>query len=158
MSTPLHVARHLLAQGQAWLLFIEIPLFSGGSFRLVRNTRHVQANGYIWQAASMVIDLPAEEADGSLGSLAISVPNVSRLPISYVEVSDELLGAEMTCQLAHEGNMATFEPGLSWRHLITTAVATEQALRIESQHPAAITRVPSRIFDRTVFRQLLPRR
>jgi hypothetical protein len=156
MSSELHVARALLAQSDAWLMFCEVPLTTGAFFRLVRARRHVQADAKVWQAAAMKIELPSEDAEGSLGEVAIAIPNVSRLPMAYVEVSGELLGQTVTLQLAHESNGFAFEPGLRWTHVITRARANEKVIHFTAGHEASTMRVPSRVFDRTNFPQLLP--
>jgi hypothetical protein len=162
LSTPLHVARHVLESDKAWLLFVEIPApglgDSGGFFRLVKNTRHIVANGATWQATSMEIRIPEENADGDLGSLTIAIPNVSRLPLAYVESQSgqQLLGQIVTVYLQHESQLETFAPGLSWRQRGIRFRANERTAELECGHPAQSQRIPFPVFDRRGFPQLLP--
>lgn len=157
-ASPLLVASRLLASDQAWLLFVEVPSVAGGSYRLVRASRHLIADGKTWQAAAIEFVLPGENSDGDLGGLSIAIPNASRIPLALVERSNELLGQDITVQLAHEGHLGSFDAGLSWRHRITKVQATESVLRVSSEHPAVKARVPRRVFDRRIFPQLLARR
>lgn len=156
MSSPLQIARRVLFQDKAWLFFVEIPAPGGAFFRLVRSSRHTEADGKVWQAASIEIGLPAEDAEGSLGELSLAVPNVSRLPITYVEVDGYPLGRTLTVWLQHESSLSAFEPSLSWSHVVLRARADERALVLDCGHPAEVQRVPSRRFDRVRFPQLLP--
>lgn len=155
LSSPLHVARHLLMSDKAWLLFVEAPRVAGGFWRLVRNNRNLSANGAKWHAAEMSIELPAEDAEGSLGRASVTISNVSRLPMAAIEGS-ELLGQMVTFYLQHEANLATFDPSLGWSQLILSADVTERAARLECGHPAQVARVPSRVFTRKDFPGLLP--
>ncbi len=155
LSSILQIARRVLHQDKAWLFFVECPA-PIGFFRLVKASRHVVADGKTWQAASIEIGLPAEDAEGSLGTLTIGVPNVSRLPITYLEVDGFPLGETVTVYLQHESNLEIFEPALSWSHTVLRAKANETLLELDCGHPAEIQRVPSRRFDRQRFPQLLP--
>lgn len=157
LPTALHVARHVLCRGDAWLLFCEIPLRDGVRFfRLVAAAKHVAADGKVWQAAGFRIDLPAEDGEGSLGTLTLRIPNVSRVPLAYVEAEDEVLGQTLTVWLQHEGSLAEFAPALSWRHRVLRVIATEAELRVECGHPLEIVRAPMRRFTRKEFPGLLP--
>lgn len=155
MSATLQLARRILEQEKAWLFFLEIPA-PAGFFRLVKSVRHVVADGKTWQAASIEIEPPPEDAEGSLGELVVRVPNVSRVPIAYVEVDGAILGQTLTVWLQHESSLSAFEPSLSWSHVVIAARATEQTLQLSCGHPAEIARVPSRRFERAAFPQLLP--
>jgi hypothetical protein len=161
ITSPLHIARHLLMSDSAWLLFVEIPTSGEGFFRLVRNGRHLAANGVTWQACSLEIELPAEDAEGSLGQLVVSLPNVSRIPMAYVELDDpatgrgEILGYPITCWLQHQSALAVFDPALSWRHTAVAAEASETVMKLECHHPAGAQRAPGRVFTRAEFPQLL---
>ncbi len=155
ISSPLHVARHVLEGLEGWLLFVEVELGTG-SFRLVRDTQHREGDGKVWQRAAIEIDLPPEDADGSLGTLTFSIPNVSRVPLAYVEASDEILGRPVTVYLQHESALDTFEPALSWRHTIVDFRATELVATFEAGHSAEQVRVPGPLFTRVDFPQLLP--
>lgn len=161
LTTPLQVARQVIASNKAWLFFVAIAIKSppgpaNSFFRFVANPKHVRANGKLWQAASITVELPAEELDGSLGSLKIEVPNVSRLPIAYVEADDYLLGQDLTVYLQHETSLTTFELSLSWRHTILRCAATERKLTIECGHPADVLQVPMGVYDRLAYPGLLP--
>jgi hypothetical protein len=165
ISGQLHVARQLLMQNKAWLLFVEIPLRTGAYFRLVRSIRHVQADGKIWQACAIAFEAPSEDAAGSLGRLVLGVPNVSRMPMAYVEIDDEsgepeILGAAITCWLGHETRLGVgeLEDGLSWRHTVLAVDADAQTLRVECGHPAAFEQGPRARFDRLKFPQMLAQR
>lgn len=155
LSSPLHVARHVLEGLEGWLLFVEVEL-EAGSFRLVRDTRHREADGKVWQRAAIEIELPGEDAEGSLGSLTFSIPNVSRVPLAYVEAADEVLGRPVTVYLQHESSLDEFEPALSWRHVIVDFRATELVATFEAGHTSTGVRVPGRRFTRADFPQLLP--
>lgn len=153
-TNPLHVARRMLATDEAWLLFVEVQLATS-YFRMVRDTRHREANGHWWQRATIDIELPSEDATGSLGQLVIAIPNVSQIALSYVEVEDELLGRNITAWLAHESDLSTFEPSLSWRHRILSFECDELVGRFACGHSAELMRIPGPLFDRVKFPQLL---
>ncbi len=160
ISGSLQVARHTLMSDKAWLLFVEIPTKTGKFFRLVRSSRHIHAGGLVWQACSIEIELPAEDVAGSLGRLMIAVPNVSRLPMAYIDQDDadgegEILGATITCRLAHESSLATFDPGLVWEHVALAADATPLVMQLDCGHPAAVGKGPRMRYDRIRFPQML---
>lgn len=157
LPTALHVARQVLGQSLGWLMFVEVPRVAGGYYRLVQSERHWSGDGKVWQAASISLDLPDEDRDGSLAELALTIPNVSRLPMAAVELDGELLGQDVTVWLQHAGSLSTFTPALSWRHRILRVSANEAALRCVCGHPAALTQVPKRRFTRGSFPMLLRR-
>jgi hypothetical protein len=154
VTSPLQIARNILAQGKGFFLFVEVPSVSGGFFRLVRNNRPLSADGKVWQAAEMGITIPEETADGSLGQLAITIPNVSRVPLALIE-SGDILGQDLTLWLQHENTFSAFVPGLSWQHRAVKASGNER-IAITCGHPAGLLRVPFPVYDRTEFPQLLP--
>jgi hypothetical protein len=162
LSTPLQQARLLLASSAAWLLFAEIPTYTGGYFRVVRNTRNLFAGGVLWQAAELEIELPDEDAEGTLGSMRVSVPNVSRIPMAYLELGSvggpgyEFLGQTVDVWLTTEDNLATLPEALRWSHLIVAGEATEETFTLECGHAAAGLVVPGRRMTRRQFPQLLP--
>lgn len=159
LTSPLHVARHMLASDKSLLFFVEVSL-AIGTMRLVKNSQHLFANGHYWQAGSIGINLPVEDGSGSMGQITFTVPNASQLPMSWVELDDPstgkpfLLGRPITCWLQHEGNLTTFAPGLSWKHRILNAEITEKFAVFECGHPADLIRVPSQVYDRVRFPQL----
>lgn len=156
LTTPLHVARHILMTDKAFLLFVEIPRVAGGFYRLVRNTVHVAANGVNWQACAMDIVLPEEDAEGTLGSSRLVLPNVSRIPMAAVERDGELIGQIASVWLQHTDTLPAFVPSLRWTSKVLAAVATEKVMQLECGHPAGIYDVPSRRFNRRDFPQMLP--
>lgn len=151
LTNPLQIARLALRDEHAWLFFVEIPTTSGGFYRLVRNSEHVDGNGFRWQAASIDVDLPAEDDSGTLGEMTLSIPNVSRVPMALVETAGELLGQTVTCWVQTTGNVEAFDDAASWQHVITSVEADEKSLRCTGGHPAADQRVPSQLIDRTRF-------
>lgn len=154
ISSPLQIARMMLASGQAWLLFVEIPASGGGYFRLVKNSRHVQADGKIWQAAAIAIELPEEQADGALGEMSLTIPNVSRLPGLLIE-QGEILGRDIQVWLQHESALTSFDGNLTWKHRVLKADVDEGAVRVTAGHPAGFLRIPKGVYTRVEFPQLL---
>jgi hypothetical protein len=158
ITGPLRIARDLVMGGDAWIMLVEIPRRAGGLFRLAGAANHVRAGGVAWQACSLAIELPAEELGGSLGSISIEMPNVSRIPLAYVELDDasgrgELVGAVVTCWLWSPamGPDAALPKGLSWSHRVLSAVADRQTVKLECGHPAATERVPKGVMSRDLF-------
>lgn len=161
LTGPLQVARHVIAQAKAWIVFIEIPVKSPPGpastfFRLVAGPKHLRAGGRLWQAASVKADLPAEELDGSLGSIRIELPNISRVPMAYIEAQDYLLGQPLTVYIQHEGSLATLHPALSFTQIILRATANERVMTLECGHAADIEQVPMGVYDRFAYPGLLP--
>lgn len=155
LTSTLHAARTVLAQAKGWLWFLEIERFAGGYFRLVSASRHVQADGKVWQAAGFTTEVAEERSDSSAAEMSIAIPNVSRLPLAAVELDDELLGAEVTLWLQHESALASFAPGLSWRHRVASATADESVMVLACGRPGP-KRVPGVRFTRAKFPQLRP--
>lgn len=156
ISNTLQVIRHVLNTDKAWMFLIEVPRKAGGFYRLARSSRHETFAGKVWQAASIEITLPDEMADGALGEGSITIPNVSRLPLAAVEVDDELLGQTVTLYLANEAERAALPMGLKFTMVCKAVNANEATMTLECGHPAQLARVPSRMFDRTRFKQLRP--
>lgn len=154
-TSAIQIARHVLANELAWFFFVEIPRRSGGSFRLVNNNRHVTADGKFWQAASFDIELPAEDAGGSLGEATFVLQDVSRLAIALIEIDGELVGQTAVFAVQHESNLGTFDPALEWSMVIKAVEVSERTVKAECGHPAMVARVPSRVFSRAQFPQLL---
>lgn len=160
ISGALQVARHLLMTDKAWLLFVTVPLRSGAVFRLVNASRHTHAGGFNFQACGMKIELPSEDVDGSLGKLAVTVPNISRIPMGYVDHDDadgegQILGATITCQLAYDGDLTSFNPALSWKAVVLSVDADAVWFKVDCGHPASIGRGPRMRYTRKVFPQML---
>ena len=154
IDSTLQIARQVMQSSSAWLLFVEIDA-DVGKFRMVNNAQHLEANGFRWQAADISIELPIEDAEGGLGELAIAIPNVSRIPIFYVDSEDDILGKSITIYLQLEGNLDSFEEELSWTHVCLSAEVSERTARFRCGHAAQNQRVPGPLFDRVAFPQLL---
>lgn len=158
LSTFLEIARHLVSQDKAFLWFCEIPRKAengGGYFRLVRASKHVEANEVTWQACGFQVQTSEENADGDLGSMSITVPNVSLLPMRYLEVDGEFLGQMVTVWIAHESQLSEFNDDLSWRGRCLSATANEEGLQLQCGHPLTGQMVPGVVFDRRTFPQMV---
>ncbi|GMV26938.1 MAG: hypothetical protein AMXMBFR58_29690 [Phycisphaerae bacterium] len=156
LTNPIQVARMLMMSDRAWLLFVEIARKAGGYYRLVNNGRHLEADGKFWQAASIDVEIPSSDREGTMGRATIRVPNVSRLPMAVVDVDGELLGQRVTIALQHESNLSSFDPALKWTQVILEAQADERILEVTCGHPSQIARTPSRLITRDRFPGLLP--
>lgn len=160
MSRPLtaitQIARNVLTQATGWYEFVRIPLSSGSEIRVVRNSEAIDANGCRWQAASLELGLPSESESGELEDLTITVPNVSRIPASYVLVDGEIIGREASVYWQHESMFGSFDTALEWPTIVLGVSMTEAVATFRCGHPAKIQRGPRGRFNRTDFPQLLP--
>lgn len=155
-TNPIQLARHALMNDKAWLFFVEIARKAGGYYRLVKSARHVTADGKFWQACGLEPELPGEDSEGRMGEVSLVIGDVSRLAIAAVEVDNELVGSTLTVSVQHESNLASFDPSLRWKFVVTAAEANELGVKLTCGHPAQIGRVPKRVFSRALFPQLLP--
>lgn len=155
-SNELQIACNMLRQEQGFLLFLEVDLHNENQIRLVRNDRHIEADGRTWQAVSLDVTVPDEDAEGTLGELDFTVSNVSREPLRLVEVDNELLGCEVTAWIQHAANLDSFEPALSWKHTIVEAEIDELTAVFRAGHAADLQKVPGPLYKRQDFPQLLP--
>jgi hypothetical protein len=156
LPNALHAARRKLRQTDGWLLFLEVALRSGKYARLVKNEQHLQADGRTWQAANIRLELPEEDSEGNLGQLLVRVPNVSREALRLVEVEDDVLGCPCTAWLQNVANLTTFEPALSWEHVILDAEVDEKTATFLCGHAAELVKCPGPLIDRQRFPQVLP--
>lgn len=149
-------ARMLWNDG-AFLVFVEIPrLRDINYYRLVRGTKHVEANGKKWQAAGITIEWPEDDSNSILNDMTVTIPNVSRVPMGEVEVYNELLGQEITVAVQHESQLTDFDDALIIRHTIASVRCNEKAFTMECKHPAKGRRMPWLRFTRRAFPNLLP--
>lgn len=156
LTTPLQIARHLLAGKDPWYLFVEAPRKAGGFYRLVNQPRHVTANSADWQACAMKVDVPAESAEGDLSQGRITLSNISRVPMRAVELENELLEQEVTLYLQHQTTLATFVQALSWKQTCLRVEGDALSLSFILGHAAQTMRCPFEVYDRTRYPQLLP--
>lgn len=156
LTSAVMVARSILSDAQGWFMFVEIERSDGSFYRLVDNNRHLEADGKVWQAASIKLGMPEENIDGTLGQLTLTIPNVSRLPMAAVELDDELLGQVVRVWFAHESFLDTFDPALLWVHEGAKVKANAAELTLTCGHPSAGKRIPAVRFTRANFPQLLP--
>ncbi|MGE3449639.1 MAG: hypothetical protein AB7H92_18885 [Microbacteriaceae bacterium] len=154
LSNELLLARALLAQAGSWLLFAEVELLAGQTARLVRNPVNITANGLVWQASNFALSAHEESGDGQLADLEVSVSNVSRLPIEWVEVQDAILGRYITFWIAHTDKLDTFDESLRFVYLVKECVATDITATFRCGHPAEVSRVPAKVFTRQLFPQI----
>jgi len=155
-TSALHIARHLLMSGEAWLMFVQVARKAGGFFRLVGSARHVVADGKVWQAAGLKLELPGEEAEGSLGDGSITLADVSRLALGMVEVGGELIGQEITVWVQHESTFASFDPAMSYQMVAKGVAASGASLSVECGSPEEVGTFPLGEFTRQDFPGLLP--
>lgn len=155
LGNELMIARSLLRQEHGWLLFAEVALHNGRFVRLVQNERHLKADGRVWQAASVALQVPEEDDQGNLGQMVFAVSNITREPLRLVEVENDLLGCPITVWLQHSGNLEAFVHALSWTHVIVDSEIDERTARFTAGHEAAMHRVPGPLFTRSEFPQLL---
>lgn len=157
LPTVLHIARHVLENDKAWLLFLEIPSRSqpGKGFRLVAAKKVVTANGQRWQPATMKITLPAASMDGDVGTLSAEIPNVLRVAASWVEAQDDVVGQTATVWLQHESVFTTgFIRQLSWAQRIISCDITETSAKLIAGKRPGARRIPMGVYDRRSFPQL----
>lgn len=151
LTTPLHVARHLVATDQAWLLLVEVDTGSG-FFRLVHGRAHATVAGLSYQAAAIGVETPEQDGEGTLGEAVLTVPNVARIAGAFVEsdaATHPLLGRTLVVRLAHESDLSTAVEVC--RHTIVKCEVTAMEVRITAGHPAALLRVPQGVVDRRTF-------
>ena len=156
LDTPLHVARQTLLSDKAWMLFVEIPLRTPGTIRVVRWPRAVFGASKWWQACQVEIDQTVEEStEGALPQVQVVLPNISRIASAYLE-AEEIQGRRLTFWLQHESTVfadsgdAPFIDTLRFRYRVLSATATERVVQLTCGHPAAATRVPARVFDQSI--------
>lgn len=154
-TSALYLARARVSSREGWRLFVEIPSTVSGSFRLVDDNRHCEADGKVWQAAGIVLSLPEEELEGTLGEVRLSIPNISRLPLAHVETGD-ILGQSLTAWIAHSANLASFASGnaLRFEHRIVKADCTEKVMTLSCRHVVAGMTLPRGRYTREQFPQL----
>lgn len=156
LSAQIEAARRLIHGDGAWLWLVEVEsVESGKRFRLAGAGQHVTANSKLWQACSLKVDPPTESGDGAIGDASITIPNVSRIPLAFVEDGD-LLGQPITLMLAHESAFTDLVGCPSWRLLILRCRIDASAAVFGCGSAAEVERVPSRVMDRRAFPQLLP--
>lgn len=156
LSAQIEQARRLIHSDQAWIWLVEIEsVDSGKYFRLAGAGTHITADGKLWQACSLDVQPPSESGDGSSGEGSITIPNVSRLPIAFVEDGD-LLGQPLTLTLAHESVFGDLVGCPSWRLKVLRSRIDAAAAIFEVGSPGEVERIPSRVMDRRAFPQLLP--
>jgi hypothetical protein len=150
------VGRQVLAQAGAWLTFVEIPLKSMGTLRVVDDTRARLAAGKWWQACPIKVpEFRSQSTEGSLSQLTITLPNVSRTAAAFLEAG-ELQGRTLSMWLQMEewvdrsGGTEDFVEALAERHTILSAQMDEKSVTLTCGHPASQGRVPRRVFDKTV--------
>ncbi len=160
--TPaLQVLRKVLHSDQGWLLFVRIELADGKQVRLVRDTVHRQLGGenQWWQACSLSLDSLDEEVGGAAPRMSVTVPNVSRLPLTMLELTGEPLGRKMSVILAHETETQDPWPAISsqrtWTMRIATAGVDALACTLESASNAGLRDVPGPVFSRERFGALI---
>lgn len=159
-TTTLHYFRRVLQSGQPWNLFVQVDLGPGPDaepryIRLVNDTRNRLLGGVWWQKATLAIELPTQDTTGATGQASIAVSNVSRLPLTYVEVDDEILHRPVTIALVHASE-TTLNLARAFRHVITAAEFTAKVAKFEAGHNAELKRVPRGRFTREEFGSLLP--
>ncbi len=155
-TTTLWNQINALANDKAFLIFVQITRPGGGFFRLVRDSRHQTADGHQWQAATVALETPDQSIDGDAGDLVVTVPNVARLPMAYLEAG-ELVGQTLTCWIAHEAALASFtQASVSWTSKVLSAAATEKTVRLVCGVPTTGLSVPKGVIDRQTFPSLDP--
>lgn len=158
LPTMLNVARHVpvASSAGAWLMFVQIPLKTLGTVRIVDDKRAWYAAGKWWQACPIVIPEWREQStDGSLGSITMTIPNVGRIAGALLETG-ELQGQTLTAWFQLEAwakqssGEEPFVEALSESHLILSAAASEKSVTLTCGHPSSRARVPRRVFDGSV--------
>ena len=160
--TPaLHALRKILHSGQGWLLFVRIELDDGNQIRLVRDVKHRQLGGanIWWQACEIGLDALEEDVGGGAPRMSVTIPNVSRVPLTALELTGEPLGRKLSLILAHETETAdpwpAINPQLTWTMRIATAGVDALACTLESGNNAGLRDVPGPVFSRQRFASLI---
>ena len=153
-STLLQVATRVLHAADGFLVFVQVPLSGGDEIRLVRNTAPVNANSAIWEPCSLAVSVPEEDAEGSLGEMSFTIPNVS-LQVAAVIESGELDGALATVWIQNVRNFAAFDPAAKWTHRITEYRVREPEATFGCKHPADPIQFPIRTITRKHFARLV---
>lgn len=141
-----------LLSAQGWLFYVEIPRRAGGYYRLVRNNRHVTADGKVWQASEMKLDLGSLRADGGQSDLVVSIPNISRLPMAALEVENELYGQPITVWF-QPAEATSFVGAVSWASRISLVEFDERWMDLVCGSRSPV-QVPGPVYDRNRFPQL----
>lgn len=143
--------RTRLTQAAGWLDFCEIETTEAGKFfRMVRSPRHVAADGKTWQACDIAFKRPDLRLDGSAANVSITIPNISLLLASFVEVRRELVGKLVTLTLAHSANLSMFSGGWSHsiQHRCSKVTITEKEATLECDEAYGNVTVPRMICER----------
>ena len=159
LPTMLQIARSTLvasSAGGAWLLFVEIPTKTLGTIRVVDDVRARYAAGKWWQACAIAIpDFREQSAEGALGQVTVTIPNVRRIAAAFLEAGElqgQRLGAWFQLEewVDQSGGEEGFVEALGESHVIIAATVTEKEVTLTCGHPAGQARVPRRVFDKSV--------
>ena len=167
LTSPLQIARHLLYTNAAWLWFFELPLRDGTVARVVKNTGNLFANGKVWQAAALSVEIPPETSDGALGQITVKVPNVARIlvgwaddggfpPVAGEEGPGLILGQVARVWLQLSSSLETFDPAMSFEAQVLNVSCTADVGELTLGDASQTVRVPAGVWDRTIAPQLLP--
>lgn len=151
------IARSLLARRTAVLELLEVTITPGTVARLANNPEHVECGGLLFQAASFEVDGIAEDAEGAIPRLSVTLSNVGREPAAQLEAGF-ILGQPVTFYLADEADLSALPAGLSWTFIVTSAPAVSaSSARFEAGPPAVLHTVPGMVYERSRFPGILPR-
>lgn len=109
----------------AWLLLIEFD-FDGDTVRLVSNNENITWNGYTWTAFPFKLDTVAENNEGEIPNVVISIGNQSRALQGYLEDTNGGEGTTVTLRVVHSDHLPDADAIIEEIYTVLSAKANEQ--------------------------------
>lgn len=88
-----------------WLMLIELQVSSTSSFYLTNSMTSITSNGDVFDPYPITLDKIPSSDEGDLTNVRITISNITRELMTYVEESDGLVGKTLLLQIFNAANL-----------------------------------------------------
>jgi hypothetical protein len=141
INIPLLARRHLSRlrdQGNfVWCIAIEVS--PGKAFYLTEHDQPIDYLGRTWIPFPLKIEEQKESGEGDLTTTSLTLSNIGRLPMQYLE-EDQWDQGSVTGLQVYAPQPAAIEIPRRWRYYINGVTATHQSITLHLGQRNALTR------------------
>lgn len=102
-------AKNLLHSSNAWVTLVHVAISGGDNMRVACNvSSNITWGGYKWTALSVIVGVIREDKQ-EIPQIEVKICNVNKVPETYAQTNDGLIGSQITFYEVHTDNLLETE-------------------------------------------------
>jgi phage-related protein len=141
LSNELQEAKNMIEQVDPWITLLDISISDSSTvIRYTDNGENVTFNGSVYEAFPYKIDPIKSDDSGKVPTISISVSNVSKVLMPYLETTGGLVNSDVKLYVVNTGNLSEDYADLTMSFTVLSASANENWVSLSLGAPSPLRR------------------